>query len=71
MNKTNQLHPGDVIQRGDKIATIYETGRTMIDRNACHTSAQLKESVLRDVSNHTLGRVILPGDLINAVYYRP
>ncbi len=66
-----RLQPNDVIQRGDKIAKIYEVSRVPIDRNACHTVSHTKEAQFRDVSNHTLGRVILPGDLVNSAYFRP
>lgn len=69
MNPTpnaSQLKPGDIRQSGDLIQEFhvpreYTTGKT-------HT---VVNKPARLIAPHTIGRVILPADLMNAKFFRP
>lgn len=66
-----RLVAGDVLQEGDLIATAKM-------KEGCHgdvTTNRPSHTVIwgepKLIQPHTIGRVVLPADLINARYFRP
>ncbi len=66
-NKLTRLAAGETLQAGDFIQR--EVAYTN-DKNQ-GPSWEHKDTKLHPIQSHTIGRVILESDLINARYFRP
>lgn len=67
-----QLKPGDIRQAGDLIRKyVFETRKAVHGNNWTQTTTTCEWCEPRLIAPHTIGRVILPADLMHATFFRP